>query len=179
MQKFTENFDKTKNNTVAIKIATEIVEANEETVYTNNYMKVEESNMYKMFNEENNMKEDVEQMNENVEINLNETLDGFENFVEAMFSRFQLALITEIYADEDVKDEFGSIVAETYCEIDDYMFELKNISTVIYVCLQIAEASEDDYRDYLNRLKALKSKLENLKGILHFMADEMEVELNV
>lgn len=136
-------------------------------------------NSKEKINNKNFKKEAVNQMNENVEINLNETLDGFENFVDAMFSSFQLALITEIYEDEDVKDEFSSIVADTYYEIDDYMVELKNISTIIYVCLQIAEASEEDYRDYLNRLKAIKSKLENLKGMLYFMANEMEVTLNV
>ena len=125
------------------------------------------------------MKEEIVKMNENERINLNEELDKFEDFVESMFYVFQLAIDTKMYTGEGIKDDFSYIVEETYYEIDNHMIELKNLSSVIYECLKIVQAPEELFIDYLNRLKALKSKLENLKGMLYFMANEMEVTLNV
>lgn len=149
---------------------------------TNNNKKIEVKvmcNPNDVFNEENNTKEEVAEINGNETLNLDEMLEEIEEFAEetALYSHF--AIVKKIYADEEARNGFSQVVANSYYAVEEYLDEYKGLSSCIYACLQIAEAPEDVFSDYLDRLKAIKNNLIKSKEMLAFMADEMEVELNV
>ena len=130
---------------------------------TKNYKKVEEF-----------------EMNRINAIDLDEEIVELEDRVDTIIMYTQLVIETKMYEDDEIVDEFGPIVAKTYEEVvDSYTDELKELATCIYACLKVIEAPDDFFGKYLNKLKAIESKIIKLKEMFTFVANEMEVTLNV